>query len=210
MAKHFDQKERDAIRERLCTLGEEEFAKRGLRAARVEDICLQVGISKGSFYNFFDAKEHLFIAVMERRERIYRQSTLELIRGHDGDAHKLIDLIFDHILEAVNTDPFITVMTQPGELEHLARKVGPEEMAKHQSGDMAFFRLLNDELKIAGHCDNAKPDDLGEMATLLFCTTMQRSLLPPDSFNAALEQVRDLFHLKLIGTLPNLGDKTSD
>lgn len=210
MAKHFDQKERDAIRERLCALGEEEFAKRGLRAARVEDICLQVGISKGSFYNFFDAKEHLFIAVMERRERIFHQTTFALIRGHDGDAHELIDLIFDHIFNAVNTDPFITVLTQPGELEHLARKIGPEEMAKHQSGDKALFRRLTDELKMAGHCANVEPDDLGEMAILLFCTTMQRSLLPPDSFSAALEQLRDLFHLKLIGTLRDLGDKTSD
>lgn len=199
MAKHFDQKERDAIRERLCVLGEEEFAKRGLRAARVEDICQRVGISKGSFYNFFKAKEYLFIAVMERRESIYRKSTLRIIHNHESSEADLIDAIYDHLLTSISTDPFIAVMTRPGELEHLARKVGAEAMAEHQSGDMAFFRQVTDEMKSANYCAHAKPDDLGELSVLLFCTTMQRDLLPREYFMAALEQLRDLFHFKLSG-----------
>ena len=43
------------------------FAKRGFRAASVEEIVLAAGLSKGTFYWHYDSKDALFLALLEER-----------------------------------------------------------------------------------------------------------------------------------------------
>ena len=47
-------------REALVTAARAEFARRGLRGARIEDITAACGLSKGAFYLHFESKEALF------------------------------------------------------------------------------------------------------------------------------------------------------
>jgi AcrR family transcriptional regulator len=56
MPRHADPKARDA----LVAAARAEFAKKGLRGARVEDITAACGLSKGAFYLHFPSKEALF------------------------------------------------------------------------------------------------------------------------------------------------------
>src|SRR5438067_8893458 len=44
----------------LVTAARAEFARRGLRGARIEDITAACGLSKGAFYLHFESKEALF------------------------------------------------------------------------------------------------------------------------------------------------------
>src|SRR5438105_6473105 len=47
-------------REALIAAARAEFARRGLRGARIEDITAACGLSKGAFYLHFESKEALF------------------------------------------------------------------------------------------------------------------------------------------------------
>ena len=57
--------ERDATRRRLVDAGKSEFAARGLAGARFDQISLAAGHAKGTIYNYFDTKEHLFFTIVE-------------------------------------------------------------------------------------------------------------------------------------------------
>ncbi|MGJ8529581.1 TetR/AcrR family transcriptional regulator [Maritalea sp.] len=197
MAKHFSTQEKKKITAQLCEVGHEEFTQRGLRAARVEDICRSVGISKGAFYSFFPSKEELFLAIMMRREVVHHAAVEKLLNNHDGTERELIIQLFDALLAAIKTDPFLAIMMRPGELELLARKLGPEQMAQHQENDMVFFAQVTKKLQAMGYSTNTKPTTFGEISTLLFCTLMQANLLTPDLLDAAIAQLRDLFLFKL-------------
>ncbi len=63
----YTEAERQRIRQQLVSAGLELMAEQGLRAARVEQICSRVGISRSFFYSFFPTKEDLII------EAIYLQ-----------------------------------------------------------------------------------------------------------------------------------------
>jgi TetR/AcrR family transcriptional regulator, transcriptional repressor for nem operon len=52
-------------KERLLTAAKELFLARGYAATTVDAICEKAGLSKGSFYYFFDSKEDLGLAVLE-------------------------------------------------------------------------------------------------------------------------------------------------
>ncbi|SRR5712691_2660423 len=61
MARHADPNARDA----LIAAARAEFARRGLRGARIEDITAASGLSKGAFYLHFPSKEALFGELVE-------------------------------------------------------------------------------------------------------------------------------------------------
>jgi TetR/AcrR family transcriptional repressor of nem operon len=52
-------------RVRILTAGKELFLARGYAATTVDAICEKAGLTKGSFYYFFDSKENLGLAVLE-------------------------------------------------------------------------------------------------------------------------------------------------
>src|SRR5437762_13262923 len=53
-------------KEALVTAARAEFARKGLRGARVEDITSACGLSKGAFYLHFESKEALFGELVEK------------------------------------------------------------------------------------------------------------------------------------------------
>jgi len=52
-------------RDALVAAARAEFAKKGLRGARIEDITAACGLSKGAFYLHFDSKEALFQTLVD-------------------------------------------------------------------------------------------------------------------------------------------------
>jgi len=59
---------RDAaqMKRRILRVAAAEFAKKGYDGARVDEIVRRCGISKNLVYHYFDSKEALFVAVLER------------------------------------------------------------------------------------------------------------------------------------------------
>ena len=61
MPRHADPNAKEA----LVAAARGEFARRGLRGARVEDITAACGLSKGAFYLHYDSKESLFAELVQ-------------------------------------------------------------------------------------------------------------------------------------------------
>ena len=57
---------REANRTRLLEAAADEFARKGLEAANINEISLSAGFAKGTVYNHFPSKEALFLAVVEQ------------------------------------------------------------------------------------------------------------------------------------------------
>ncbi len=81
----------EATRLRILAAAELEFARKGLAGARVDTIAEESGANKGMIYYYFENKEELYIAVLERVYAAMRQSER--------------DLAFEHLppLEAIRT-----------------------------------------------------------------------------------------------------------
>ncbi|MEK4563784.1 TetR/AcrR family transcriptional regulator [Alkalihalobacillus sp. FSL R5-0424] len=60
MAKGFTEQQKVTIHNRLLVECKESWQRYGFKKTSIDDICKSVGISKGAFYIFFDAKEALF------------------------------------------------------------------------------------------------------------------------------------------------------
>ena len=61
----FSEEENTKIRRSLLAEARSRALTVGMRKTSVEELTAAVGISKGSFYKYFDSKELLFFAVLE-------------------------------------------------------------------------------------------------------------------------------------------------
>ena len=64
MARSFSERERENIKKSLQKACKQSWTQYGYKKTNVDELCKQVGISKGAFYLFFESKEALFCDVL--------------------------------------------------------------------------------------------------------------------------------------------------
>ncbi len=64
MPRSFTEREKENIRRSLREACKQNWTQYGYKKTSVDDLCSQVGISKGAFYLFFESKEALFCDVL--------------------------------------------------------------------------------------------------------------------------------------------------
>ena len=64
MARSFTEREKQNIKKSLQEACKQSWTRYGYKKTSVDDLCKQVGISKGAFYLFFESKEALFCEVL--------------------------------------------------------------------------------------------------------------------------------------------------
>ena len=63
-------------REKILQSAVQLFLGEGYEATSVNDICKHAGVSKGSFYHYFETKQVLFLSLMENWSGRVMQSVL--------------------------------------------------------------------------------------------------------------------------------------
>ena len=192
MPKAFDDSEKRAIRRAMMEAGLKHFERAGVRAARVDDICREVGIAKGSFYAFFASKEELFMAIVEAREERHRQEMFDFIAAAKGPLTTQLGRFFDLILNKIETDPVLQLLVLSNEIPYLARKLGPERFAKSQDDDRAFAREATRRFKAA----TGASIDAGELLDLMaicLSVAVQRRQMAASQYQSMTALLRKLF-----------------
>lgn len=64
MARSFTEREKENIKRSLQVACKQSWTQYGYKKTSVDDLCKQVGVSKGAFYLFFESKEALFCEVL--------------------------------------------------------------------------------------------------------------------------------------------------
>lgn len=65
------------------------FTARGFDAASMNDIATVAGVSKGTLYVYFEDKEHLFVALIERERETQRRGAFEALNDDPDLSHAL-------------------------------------------------------------------------------------------------------------------------
>lgn len=135
MGKGFTAREKEIIRKKLIKHGKELFSFYGLKKTTITELCKAAGIAQGSFYNFFNSKEDLYLEILESEERASQEKffrdyfssgkmTKELFKGF------LNDLIFTLENNALLNRLFIG-----DEYDVLQRKLPENEEDNNLSAD---------------------------------------------------------------------------
>ena len=176
-------------REKLVAATCELFAERGFTATSPTMVLDRSGVGHGSLYHYFDGKEALALAAIERmRTDLTAKLGLETSEDPDGGAESLgttgIDAILDHYFARTEGRALLHLLTDPGVR-------GSEVLSRD-------VRAWCDELRAAIHVavtsenaegspDVATPDRLHEVSHPHLTAALGRGLL-------ALPGTVDLLH----------------
>ncbi len=94
-------------RHRLLESAEDLFYRDGFHSVGLDRILAEVGVTKTTFYNHFQSKEDLMLAVLEVRDQWWRKTFGERLRARAGDdPGAQLRVVFDVLDEFIAGDAF--------------------------------------------------------------------------------------------------------
>ncbi len=140
----FKDAEREAIQTALLQEGERLFSTHGLKKVTVDDLSEAANISKGSFYAFYQSKEHLFMAISYRiRGRLFEELR-RLLEEHKAlPPRELAACSFKMLYAKSLKYPVLANLDKPT-MHYLLRKLPPELIAQCTSDDAAMVKMLEE------------------------------------------------------------------
>lgn len=181
--------ERERIRERLLHAGREGFPRVGLAKLTIAELAREAGIGKGSFYQYFESKEALFLAIQEQEEAAFKAALVcELEQAASGrDAVRTLLLATATRLDA---HPFLRLLLDPRTLAELTLRVPAERLEAHQRADREFFVGLLRQWKCRGWLRSQVDPRLAfDVLTAFFAISLQRELLGVEAMQRAVGEL---------------------
>jgi len=202
MPRHFTPADKELIRTQLLAAGLAHFSQFGLRGMRVDDVCRDVGVAKGTFYKFFEHKEALFLAIADQRDQMHKADILAFFAQCDGPLAERAGRFFDRLVEKLMSDPLVAVVAVPDDFAALLRKTPPERLAHEEEKDLRFIEDFCAGLKAEGLIGPVDPHDIAAILTLLVSLVLQKSLFSASQFSASCALLREVFVQKLMAAAP--------
>lgn len=139
MARSFTKQEKQNIRTKLLAECRKNWAKYGYKKTSIDEICAQVGISKGAFYLFFESKEALFTETLcMLQDHMYRltEEIMEKQPNKQGFAQALKASYREY------DKNFLICDMQSADFLSFANKLSPEQLSVIEKNSRHSGELL--------------------------------------------------------------------
>lgn len=176
MPKIFTEKDRDSIKQKLLQVGRDMLQKRRYKDISVSEIAAEVGIAKGTFYNFFASKELFFYEIMLAIRDENRAELIELAKDPTYD--RVYEVMYLRYTEKKTVYDYF----EPDELKIIFRKI-PE---KHTESD-ENSSLLAQSLLSACSCDSSvKAEVVVNLMNIAGSVSANREFLREEYYNETI------------------------
>ena len=154
------------------------FSLKGFLSTSLQDILEAAHTSKGGFYNHFGSKEDLFLAVLSKAQRIWRERNLTGLDEVDSPVNKIKKLLENYrdkyLKDAENFPGGCIFVTLSVELDDQRPHLS-QEINKGFAGFREMLKGLLDQGKEAGELK--QEEDTGALAEMIFSGMLGASVL---------------------------------
>ena len=187
-----------ATRDRLIESARYLFWERGFAGTSMSDLLAHAGVNSGSFYHFFESKESLLRAVLERYLEALKPMIVDPAFARTNDP---VERIFA-ILEGYRARILQTECQYGCPLGRLALEIDPENRPAHQliaqnfRGWIGAVRECVEQMKLPEGVD---PESLATyvLAVMEGGVMLSRSSASVEPFDRTVAQLREHFRLIL-------------
>ena len=140
----FSDREKERIYDKLREEGEQLFVQHGLRKVTVDELSRAPGIAKGTFYHFYESKEHLFMDISVKIQfKLWERMNVVLEESKGMPPKELTRKIFMTMATFSAEYPLVNMMDQDT-IEQLMRKLPPDIVEKHVQEDSDFLQKIEE------------------------------------------------------------------
>lgn len=186
MPKGFTEQEKINITEKLIAECKVSWQKYGYKKTSIDDLCKNVGISKGAFYLFFETKELLFMETIKRvQKQLYSivENILLENQNRDGMAKALKEIYKEY-----SKSPFMYETTSVDFLSFF-NKLSDEQQREINNDSYSGAKIMLNKpyLKLKVSEELA----LSVLTSILFTISQKDKMIcePQDAFNFIIDNL---------------------
>jgi AcrR family transcriptional regulator len=138
MPKGFTDVQKKYLREKLLDAGKEIFGRYGFKKASIDQAVAMAGISKGTFYLFFESKELFFMEVLENIEKEIRDGMVKMMQEKQLKPAERLKAFMHGFLQIMEKNPVMSKI-QYQDLDTFMLNLPKEKMKTHMDRDMNFL-----------------------------------------------------------------------
>lgn len=188
MSGNFSDDERERIRQRLLDAGRELFAQYGLSKTTIRDLTNEVGIASGTFYQFFDSKTALYVAVLEAEGERLVPELVAPLETHD-DPETAIVAFLTTLMDEIETNPLVRQLLVDSEQMDRLREFQSEEERKQDREESLGYILPHVETWYeAGEVSGPDPRTIASAIRAVSLLTLHQEDIGEDLY----DETRDL------------------
>lgn len=197
MPKAFSEEERDAIKQRLLDAGEESWGRFGIKRTSVDDLARQVGISKGTFYLFFESKELFFMEVLDRCQARIATSLLAALQQAEGTpCQRFVQVVLQLYRDLRGSSWLVGLLGDNREYEQLVRGLPAERIRQHILAD---DRQAEELLQLFGLQGQVSTEVVSAALRGLFLLLLHRQELGERQLDQAWQLLLEGLALRIFG-----------
>ncbi|SFG34799.1 TetR/AcrR family transcriptional regulator [Oribacterium sp. WCC10] len=121
-------------KKRILDAAKEEFARVSFEEASINQIIKNAGISRGSFYTYFEDKNDLLRYIFDEQDEMNKKFLRELVLENDGDFWKAVTEWTRKVagyLKEGSIQQRINIITNTGMMRRIVDWVGTEKCMEH-------------------------------------------------------------------------------
>jgi AcrR family transcriptional regulator len=135
----FTDAKRERVRESLHETGRELFARYGVRKTAISELTEAAGIGKGTFYQFYDSKDELYLEILEEySEEVVPRLLDNSFEAYD-DPEEAVTVFLDEIMAEFESNPLIHQIIVEDQLERLRAQYSDEEIEAERERSIEYF-----------------------------------------------------------------------
>lgn len=177
MPKIFSEQEREIIRMKLINAGMEELENKSYRNIAVDSLAAEVGIAKGTFYNFFPSKEAYFYAVMQFVKEKNRNELKELLLCEKIQKDEIVSCLYHRYTKIKTVYDYFS----PEEIKIIVRKLPDSDGA---DDSVEFAEWICENLSVSDKEKKAKI--IVNMCNIMAMAASNRDMLEPCAYEETI------------------------
>ena len=134
MPRKFTDSEKEYLTKTIHSKGKELYLRYGIKKTSIDEIVRNVGIAKGSFYNFYKTKEDLFFDIYSKENELLEKQFHEFLSGKTKDIKNgLKDFLVKKF--TVKTDSAHAILFEKENFEYLNRSISQARIQEYIQKD---------------------------------------------------------------------------
>lgn len=171
MPKIFTEEQRAEMQEKIIAAGRALFREKGFLKTSVNSITDEVGIAKGTFYNFFLSKEMLFMTILgEFEQEKFRM--IETCFSKEGNPVEELESFLILMYQSVSEEPIFQWLYREDVIGKIMQKIPPKMQREMMQADIDAAEQIIASTAPRGFLMSISSRDLAEQLRGMFLMTV--------------------------------------
>ncbi|WP_227379654.1 TetR/AcrR family transcriptional regulator [Haladaptatus halobius] len=202
----FTEEKKKQVHESLRDTGRELFARYGVRKTTILELTEGAGIGTGTFYQYYESKEELYVDILEEYNRELIPRLLQNSVETYDDPEMAITALLEEALDEFESNPLLRRVLIEDEVSYIRDRVSNEEISEKRNSTMEaflpYFERWYDEGKVVG----TNPESIVHSIRAVARIVHQKEQIGEERY----PQVRDTLIAAVAAGLTRDNDMTED